>query len=399
MKTVRDIELSGKRVLCRVDFNVPLDGEGHIVDDARLRAVLPTLAHILASGGKLVLASHLGRPKGKPVAEMSLLPVAHRLETLLGKTVAMAPDCIGGEVETLVGAMGPGEVMLLENLRFHAEEQKNDEAFAARLAALCDVYVNDAFAVCHRANASVEAVTRHAPISAAGFLLEREIDYFGKAMSTPRRPLAAVVGGAKVSSKLGALQNMMEHVDKLIIGGAMAHTFLKAAGVAVGKSKIEEDLLKTASAIMKEARERGLRFYLPVDVVTAPALEEKATIRIVPVQEIPAESMAFDIGPATSLLYAQALYDAKTIVWNGPMGVFEMDPFSRGTLAMAGSIANAHALTIVGGGDTVAALHLAGEAERVGYISTGGGAFLALLEGKTLPGVAALEAAEKGREG
>jgi phosphoglycerate kinase len=208
-----------------------------------------------------------------------------------------------------------------------------------------------------------------------------------------------VVGGAKVSSKLGALKNMMEHVDKLIIGGAMAHTFLKAAGVAVGKSKIEEDLLKTASAIMKEARERGLRFYLPVDVVTAPALEEKATIRIVPVQEIPAESMAFDIGPATSLLYAQALYDAKTIVWNGPMGVFEMDPFSRGTLAMAGSIANAHALTIVGGGDTVAALHLAGEAERVGYISTGGGAFLALLEGKTLPGVAALEAAEKGREG
>jgi phosphoglycerate kinase len=399
MKTVRDIELSGKRVLCRVDFNVPLDGEGHITGDARLRAVLPTLAHILSCGGKLVLASHLGRPKGKPVAEMGLLPVAHRLETLLGKKVAMAPDCIGGEVETLVAGMGPGEVLLLENLRFHEEEQKNDEAFAARLAALCDVYVNDAFAVCHRANASVEAVTRHAPISAAGFLLERELDYFEKALTTPRRPLAAVVGGAKVSSKLGALKNMMAHVDKLIIGGAMAHTFLKAAGVGVGRSKIEEDLLETASAIMKEARERGLRFYLPVDVVTAPALEEKATVRTVPVQEIPAESMAFDIGPATSLVYAQALYDAKTIVWNGPMGVFEMDLFSRGTLAMASSIANAHALTIVGGGDTVAALHLAGEAERVGYISTGGGAFLALLEGKTLPGVAALEAAEKGREG
>ncbi len=399
MKTVRDIELSGKRVLCRVDFNVPLDGECQVTDDARIRAVLPTLAFILAAGGKLILASHLGRPKGKPVDGMRLLPVARRLEALLGTAVAMAPDCIGGEVDTLVGRMGPGEVLLLENLRFHEAEQKNDDAFAASLAALCDVYINDAFAVCHRANASVEAVTRHAPVCGAGFLLERELDYFSKAMTTPRRPLAAVVGGAKVSSKLGALKNMMTHVDKLLIGGAMANTFLRAGGLAVGKSKIEEDLLESAADIMREAGDRGIRLYLPVDAVTAPELDEKTTVRIVPVQEIPEAAMAFDIGPATSLIYAQALYDAKTIVWNGPMGVFEMDPFSRGTLAMAGSIANAHALTIVGGGDTVAALHLAGEADRVGYISTGGGAFLALLEGKTLPGVAALAAAEKGREG
>jgi phosphoglycerate kinase len=384
MKTIKDIDLSGKRVLCRVDFNVPLDDQRQITDDARIRGVLPTLAYILSHGGALILASHLGRPKGKVVPEMSLLPAAKHLENLLGKPVKMAPDCIGADVSALAAAMAPGEVLLLENLRFHAAEQKNDDAFAAALAGLCDVYVNDAFAVSHRADASVEAITRHAPVSAAGFLLEREMAYFKKAMAAPQRPLVAVIGGAKVSSKLAALNNMLDHVDKILIGGAMANTFLKAKGLGVGKSKVEEELIETAAAMMKRAAEKGIHFYLPVDAVTAAEFNEKATIRIV-----------LDIGPATSLLYAQALYDAKTIVWNGPMGVFEMAPFSRGTMAMASSIANAHALTIVGGGDTDAALHQAGETDRVSYVSTGGGAFLSLLEGNSLPAVSALEEAAK----
>ncbi|MFH0728198.1 MAG: phosphoglycerate kinase [Pseudomonadota bacterium] len=395
MKTIKDIDLSGKRVLCRVDFNVPLDDHRQITDDARIRGVMPTLAYILSHGGALILASHLGRPKGKVVPEMSLLPAAKHLEHLLGKPVKMAPDCIGAEVSALAAAMAPGEVLLLENLRFHAAEQKNDDAFAAALAGLCDVYVNDAFAVSHRADASVEAITRHAPVSAAGFLLEREMAYFKKAMAAPQRPLVAVIGGAKVSSKLAALNNMLDHVDKILIGGAMANTFLKAKGLGVGKSKVEEELIETAAAMMKRAAEKGIHFYLPVDAVTAAEFNERATIRIVPVQEIPVEWMMLDIGPATSLLYAQALYDAKTIVWNGPMGVFEMAPFSRGTMAMASSIANAHALTIVGGGDTDAALHQAGETDRVSYVSTGGGAFLSLLEGNSLPAVSALEEAEK----
>jgi phosphoglycerate kinase len=391
MKTIKEIDLSGKRVLCRVDFNVPLNDQQQITDDARIRGVLPTLEYVLSQGAALILASHLGRPKGKVVAEMSLLPVARHLERLLGKPVKLAPDCIGPEVSALVAAMLPGEVLLLENLRFHAAEQKNDEAFAAALAGLCDVYVNDAFAVSHRADASVEAVTRHAPVSVAGFLLEREMAYFKKAMATPQRPLVAVIGGAKVSSKLAALNNMLDHVDKILIGGAMANTFLKAKGFDVGKSKVEEDLIETATQMMKTAAEKGIRFYLPVDAVTAAAFDEKATVRIVPIQEIPADWMMLDIGPATSLLYSQALYDAKTIVWNGPMGVFEMAPFSRGTMAMATSIANSHALTIVGGGDTDAALHQAGETDRVSYVSTGGGAFLSLLEGNSLPAVIALE--------
>lgn len=395
MKTIKDIDFSGKRVLCRVDFNVPLDDHLQITDDARIRGVLPTLEYILSHGGALILASHLGRPKGKVVPEMSLLPAAKHLEHLLGKPVKMAPDCIGAEVSALAAAMAPGEVLLLENLRFHAAEQKNDDTFAAALAGLCDIYINDAFAVSHRADASVEAITRHAPVSAAGFLLEREMAYFKKAMAAPQRPLVAVIGGAKVSSKLAALNNMLDHVDKILIGGAMANTFLKAKGIGVGKSKVEEELIETAAAMMKRAAEKGIHFYLPVDAVTAAEFNEKATVRIVPVQEIPAEWMMLDIGPATVLLYGQALYDAKTIVWNGPMGVFEMAPFSRGTMAMAASIANAHALTIVGGGDTDAALHQAGETDRVSYVSTGGGAFLSLLEGNSLPAVSALEEAAK----
>jgi phosphoglycerate kinase len=399
MKTIKDIDFSGKRVFCRVDFNVPLDSNCRITDDARITAVIPTLTLLLSKGAKLILASHLGRPKGKAVREMSLAPIAQRLEELLGKPVKMAPDCIGAEVDALVSAMAPGDILMLENLRFNPAEGKNDDAFAASLAKLCDVYVNDAFAVSHRAEASVEAITRFAGVSVAGLLLQRELEYFSRAMASPQRPLVAVVGGAKVSSKLAALNNMLDHVDKIIIGGAMANTFLKAQGVNVGQSKVEDDLLQTATDMMAKAAKKGIRFYLPVDAVAAQQFDAKSTTRIVPVQEIPPDWMVLDIGPATALLYSQALYDAKTIVWNGPMGVFEMDPFSRGTMAMASSIANSHALTIVGGGDTEAALHQSGEMDRVSYISTGGGAFLALLEGETLPAVAALEAAAKRGEG
>jgi len=394
MKAITEIDISGKRVLCRVDFNVPLDESCRITDDARIQAALPTLRYVMESGGMLIVASHLGRPKGQRVDKFSLAPVARRLGELLETPVAMAPDCVGPEARSVIEKMQPGQVVLLENLRFHGEEEANDGAFGRELAGLCDVYVNDAFAVCHRKNASVVAVVPHAPVSAAGMLLKRELDYFEKAMAQPRRPLAAVVGGAKVSSKLAALTNMLQHVDKVIIGGAMANTFLRARGVAVGASRVEEDLIDAAGDMMKTAAEKGIRFYLPVDAVVADAFDAGASTRTVPVQEIPEGWMVLDIGPATALVYGQALGDAGTIVWNGPMGVFEMPPFAAGTMAMAGSIADSRGLTIVGGGDTDAALHMAGKTDQVSYVSTGGGAFLALLEGKTLPAVAALEAAE-----
>ncbi|MFZ0612487.1 MAG: phosphoglycerate kinase [Desulfobacterales bacterium] len=392
MKTIKDIDISDKRVFIRVDFNVPLNKQHQITDDARIRAALPTIEYAREKGARLILASHLGRPKGKPAPEFSLSPVARRLGELLGTGVKMAKDCIGEPVADLISGMGPGDVVLLENLRFHAQEQDNDDAFAKSLAALCDVYINDAFAVSHRANASVVAITKYAPVSGAGLLLEKEIDYIEKAMADPRRPLAAIVGGAKVSSKLAALHNMLQHVDTVIVGGAMANTFLKYMGYEVGKSKIEEDRVAAAGDVMKKAAEKGARFYLPVDVVVAPAPDAKAPAKIVPAQEIPADWMALDIGPASALLFREALQDARTIVWNGPMGMFEIDAFSRGTTSMAASVAAAHALTIVGGGDTDAAVHMAGETERISFISTGGGAFLEMLEGKTLPAVAALEA-------
>ena len=390
MKSVKDVDIKGKRVLVRVDFNVPLDNQLNITDDARIRAVLTTLRYILDQHSKLIVASHLGRPKGKVKPEMSLSPVSQRLERLLNKQVVMAKDCIGPEVESLVGNMKDGDVVLLENLRFHPEEEKNEDAFAKKLARLCDVYVNDAFAVSHRVNASVVAVTKHVPVSVGGFLLQRELDYFRKAMAEPKRPLVAIVGGAKVSSKLGALENMLHHVDKFIIGGAMANTFLKSNGYDVGKSLVEPDLVETAASIMKKAIENGIKFYLPVDAVTASHFDAKAEIKTVPIQEIPNDWMAMDIGPATIMLYSEVLENAKTIIWNGPMGVFEMDAFSRGTSAMVRSVANSHALSIIGGGDTDVAVHKSGETDRITYISTGGGAFLALMEGKTLPAVAAL---------
>jgi len=398
MRTIKDIDISGKRVLFRVDFNVPLDEHQNITDDSRIRAVVPTLKYALGHNARLIIASHLGRPKGKAVPELSISPVAKRLGKILEKEVIMANDCIGSEINEIVNKMEPGSVLLLENLRFHPEEQKNDDTFAKALAELCDVFVNDAFAVSHRTNASVVAITKFAPISVAGFLLQKELDYFNKAMADPQRPLVAIVGGAKVSSKIGALENMLHHVDKFIIGGAMANTFLKSTGCDVGKSKVEPDLVEVAASVMKKAAEKGIRFYLPVDVVVASHFDAKAETKIVPIQEIPRDWMALDIGPATSLLYSQVLYDAKTIVWNGPLGAFEMDAFSMGTFAMAHSVANSNALSIVGGGDTDAAIHKSGEIDRITYISTGGGAFLSLLEGKTLPAVAALDAAEEKME-
>jgi phosphoglycerate kinase len=394
MRTIKDIDISGKRVLFRVDVNVPLDEHQNITDDSRIRAVLPTLEYALDHNAKLIVASHMGRPKGV-VPALSLTPVAKRLGRLLKEDVVMAKDCVGSEVKELVNKMKTGNVVLLENLRFHPEEQKNDDTFAKALAELCDVYINDAFAVCHRTNASVVAITKFAPIAGAGFLLQRELNYFKKAMADPQRPLIAIVGGEKVSSKIGTLENMLHHVDKLIVGGAMANTFLKSYGLDVGKSKVEMDLIEVAASVMRKAAERGIKFYLPVDAVVASHFDEKAEIKIVPIQEIPPDWMVLDIGPATSLLYSQVLYDGKTIIWNGPMGVFEMDAFSRGTFAMARSVANSYALSIVGGGDTDVAIHKSGETDRITYISTGGGAFLSLLEGKTLPAVAALDAAEE----
>jgi len=393
MKKIQDIDLSGQRVFIRVDFNVPFDQYQNITDDSRIRAVLATLNYALDHDAKLIIASHKARPEGKVVEKDSLAPVAKRLGRLLKKEIKMAPDCIGPKVSELISNMEIGDVVLLENLRFHAEEQKNDEAFAKELAALCDVYINDAFAVSHRVNASVEAILKYVKLSGAGFLLQKELDYFEKAMSDPSRPLVAIVGGAKVSSKLGAIKNMLHHVDKMIIGGAMANTFLTSMGFDLGRSKIESELVVTAGSVIKMAKEKGIKLYTPVDAVIAQEIDSKASTKIAPVQEIPADWMALDIGPATSLLFSEVLYDSKTIIWNGPMGIFEIDAFSRGTSAMVSTVANSYALSIVGGGDTDVAVHRANETDRMSYISTGGGAFLALLEGKTLPAVAALESA------
>lgn len=390
MISIKAMNLEGKRVLVRVDFNVPLDDQQNITDDTRIREALPTLRYILDHKGKLIVMSHMGRPKGRFEEKLSLKPVAMRLGRLLEKDVALAPDCVGPEVEKQVDAMEAGSILLLENLRFHEAEKNNDSDFAASLAALCDVYINDAFAVSHRKHASVYAIAEQCEQKAAGFLLLKEIKYFKEAMENPRRPLVAIVGGAKVSSKFSALENMLSKVNKVIIGGAMANTFLKSMGYGLGKSMVEDDLVEAAGRLRQRALDEGIKFYLPVDAVVAQEVDPKAETKIVPFQEIPEGWMALDIGPATSLLFGEALHNAKTIVWNGPMGVFEMDAFSRGTLSMVYSVADSHALSIVGGGDTDVAVHSSGQKDRISYISTGGGAFLSLLEGKPLPGVEAL---------
>ncbi|OGP63304.1 MAG: phosphoglycerate kinase [Deltaproteobacteria bacterium RBG_13_49_15] len=391
MKYLNEIDIAGKRVLVRVDFNVPLDEKQQVRDDMRIKTALPTLTYILAKGAKLIVASHLGRPKGKTVSSMSLRPVADHLSRLIGKTVRLAPDCIGTDVLDLVSRMQYSDLILLENLRFHPEEEKNEDGFAKDLAALCDVYVNDAFGVSHRANASISAITKFAPVSAAGFLMQKEITYVSQALNHPQRPFVAIVGGAKVSGKLPAIENILKRVDKLIVGGAMANTFLKSLGLDMGQSLVEDEMIGVAVSVMKQAADKGVKFYMPVDVVAAERVDAEACVRMVPVQEIPPNWTALDIGPATLSLYSEALYDAKTVIWNGPMGMFEMSPFSRGTMGMVQAVASSHALTIVGGGETGEAVQKSGISDRITYISTGGGAFLSLLEGKVLPGVAALE--------
>jgi len=384
-------DLKGKKVFMRVDFNVPLDDNQNITEDTRIRAVLPSINYALDYNAKVILASHLGRPKGERKPKYSMAPAAKRLSRLLGKEVKLAPDCIGDEVRAMIDDMKPGDVLMLENVRFYPGEEKNDEDFAKALTNGCEIYINDAFAVSHRAHASVEAITRFFPTVAAGFLMKNEMNYFEKAMTKPIRPLVAILGGAKVSGKLEVLENLINKVDKIVIGGGMAFTFLKALGYNIGKSLVEEDLIETARKTYEAAREKGIKFYLPVDCVVADRFNPEAETKVTPIQEIPDEWMALDVGPATVTLFTEALQNAKTIIWNGPMGVFEMDAFSRGTFAMVSAVANSYALTIVGGGDTDSAVHRAGEYAKISYISTGGGAFLELLEGKKLPGIKVLE--------
>ena len=391
IRTVDELDLSGKKTLIRVDFNVPMDKAGNVTDDTRLQAALPTIRLAVGQGAMTILLSHLGRPKGKRLPEMSLAPVAPSLSKLLGRPVAFVGDCVGENAEKAVAAMKPGDVLLLENVRFEEGEEKNDEELGKRLAALCDVYVNDAFATAHRGHASNVAIVRFVKEHAAGLLMKNEIAYFEKALVSPSRPLTAIFGGAKISGKIEAIDNVLGKVDKILIGGAMANTFLAAIGYGIGRSLCETGMIDTAKRVLAGAAERKVRLYLPVDVVVAERLDAAASTRTVPAQEIPEGMMALDIGPATSTLFREALQDAKTIVWNGPMGAFEAAPFAAGTQAVMRAIAESGALTIVGGGDTDTALHKAGLFSRMSYVSTGGGAFLELLEGKHLPGIAALE--------
>ncbi|HOJ70842.1 MAG TPA: phosphoglycerate kinase [Syntrophorhabdaceae bacterium] len=392
MKYIDQIDIKDKRVFIRVDFNVPMDDKGNITDDTRIKAHLPTINYAIEKGAKVIVGSHLGRPKGKRSEAFSLKAAAKRLSELIKKDVLFLDDCIGEAVEKAVSQMKTSDVVLLENLRFHLGEEKNDPEFAKQLARLCDVYVDDAFAVSHRKAASNTAIVDFVDVCAAGFLLKDELAYFDKAMGNPVRPLVAIIGGAKVSDKIGVLEKLVEKVDKLIVGGGMAFTFLKALGYEIGNSICEENMLDLARGIMDKARARDVKFYLPVDCVVAEKASADAETKICTVQEIPKGWMGLDIGPASVSLFSSAIQNAKTILWNGPMGMFELDPFSRGTFAMVTYVANSHALTIIGGGDTDVAVHRAGESDKISYISTGGGAFLELLEGKPMPAIEALEA-------
>ncbi len=390
-RTIRDLDLKGRRVFVRVDFNVPIKN-GVIGDDTRIRASLPTIEHALNAGAScVILASHLGRPNGRPNAEMSLKPVADRLGGILGRPVLFADDCVGIAAETTVKSAAHGGVVLLENLRFHPEEEDNDPDFAKRLALLADVYVNDAFGSAHRAHASVEAMVRLMPEAGAGLLMEKELRYLGGALDEPARPFVAVLGGAKVSDKIEVIENLIPRVDRLLVGGAMAYTFLAAMGKPVGTSLVEPDKVDAARTIMARAKERGLELLLPVDHVVAPRLEAGALSETLAIDdEAIGDRMGLDIGPETVRRFAAALKDAGTVVWNGPMGVFEIDAFAQGTMAVARAVADVNGTTIVGGGDSIAAIRNAGVTDRVTHVSTGGGASLEFLGGRTLPGVAAL---------
>jgi phosphoglycerate kinase len=392
MKKLDEIKFTGKKVFLRADFNVPLSKDGKVTDDTRIRATLPTIQKIINDGGRLIVASHLGRPKGKPSPEFSLKPVAETLSKLLNKPVPLAPDCVGETVQQMIQNVKDGELIMLENLRFHAEEEKNDPEFARSLARGIDIYVNDAFAVSHRAHASVHAIVRFVPECAAGYQLQQELDYYHRALEAPQRPMGFVIGGAKVSTKIGVLEHLLPKCDIMIIGGAMANTFLKVLGKNVGKSLVEDEYLNTARDFLEKAKARGVKVLLPEDVVIAPSQESgPEDCRQVAIEDMPDDAMIFDIGEKTLARWRDALSKCKTVVWNGPVGMFEKPQFAKGTMELAKFIAGLDALTVAGGGDTVSALHQAGTYEKMSYVSTGGGAFLEMLEGKELPGVAALK--------
>jgi phosphoglycerate kinase len=388
-KTLNDVWVNNKKVFVRVDYNVPMDKAGNITNDTRIRATLPTIEYLLSRNAAVILASHLGRPKGAVVPEFSLAPVAKRLAELLGREVKFASDCVGQATEAMAAALKPGEILMLENLRFHKEEEKNDPEFARQLALLAEIAVNDAFGVSHRAHASVEGITKHLT-AVPGFLMEKEIIFLGQALANPTRPFAAIIGGAKVSDKIGVIENLLDKVDTLIIGGGMANTFLAAQGFKIGKSLVEADKLDLAKALIEKAKQQGVNLLLPTDVVIADKFAADADNRPVSIDSIPDDWMALDIGPKTAEVYAEAVAAAKTIVWNGPMGVFEMDAFAKGTERVAKAVADSKATSIVGGGDSIAALEKTGLSSRISHISTGGGASLEFLEGKVLPGIAAL---------
>ncbi len=396
IRSIKDIDIEGKKVFLRCDFNVPLDEFGIITDERRIRSAIPTIRYCLDNNCSIILASHLGRPKGRDDS-LSLTPVAKRLNRLLAPEVKLADSVTSADTVAMAKDLKPGEVLVLENLRFNPGETKNDETFAKQLADMADIYINDAFGVCHRAHASVEAITRFFDDDkkAAGFLLQKEIDFSHNLLKRPQRPFLAVVGGSKVSGKLQALRCLMPRVDKLIIGGGMAFTFLKAQGYNVGNSLVEEELIDEANYILKEAKRLGVKLYLPVDVVAAPAINNDAPFKCVTTQEIPSDWMGLDIGPASSRLFREVLGDAQTILWNGPMGVFEVEKFSRGSFKMSHAIAESHATTVVGGGDTADVVARAGDADEMTFMSTGGGASLELIEGKELPGVRPLRISEE----
>lgn len=389
-KSIRDIEVEGKRVLVRVDFNVPLDKTGKVSDDTRIRAALPTIRHLVEKGARVILASHLGRPKGTFDDRYSLKPVAHRLQDLLGQNVTLVEEAVGDLPRKAISQMQDGEIVMLENVRFYSEEEKNDDRFARSLADLAEIFVNDAFGAAHRAHASTEGVARVIP-GVAGFLMEKEIEFLGKALSNPDHPFVAIIGGAKVSDKIGVIGNLLGKVDTLIIGGGMANTFLRAKGLDLGKSLLEGDKVDLALELLNKATDAGVKILLPVDLVISRAADPEAERKVVPVDSVPEDWMALDIGPESSQIFGKAVREAKTVIWNGPMGVFEMEPFAQGTFSIARALAESGATTIVGGGDSAAAVEKAGVAGRITHISTGGGASLEFLEGKKLPGLAVLQ--------